>query len=102
MKKSLVVFLLALISVFVFAVPNGCYDGISGIAKGRKCAIHIGGSTFSVTNRNGDVIARWEIVSERDGTLYLKSQFGASATATWWREDGKVYLNWNGAIHVLN
>lgn len=96
------VMILSLFSVFAFAVPNGCYDGISGIAKGRKCAVHIQGSTFSCTNKNGDVIARWEIVSESDGTLYLKSEYGASAKATWWREEGKVYLNWNGAIHVLN
>lgn len=96
------IMLLALFSVFTFAVPNGCYDGISGIAKGRKCAIHIQGSTFSCTNRNGDVIARWTIVSESDGTLYLKSEYGASSKATWWQEDGKVYLNFNGAIHVLN
>lgn len=94
------VMLLALFSVFAFAVPNGCYKAITGTAKGR--IVHIGGTTFSCTNKNGDVIARWEIVSEKDGTLYLKSVYGASATATWWKEDGKVYLRWNGAIHELN
>ena len=94
--------LFAFFSVFTFAVPNGCYDCISGALKGRKCHIHISGSTFSLTNRDGDVTVRWEIVSESDGTLYLKSAYGASATAKWWQEDGRVYLNFNGAIHVLN
>ncbi len=91
--------LFAFVSIIAFAIPNGCYDGISGIAKGRKCGIYISGSTFSVTNRDGEVIARWEIVRESDGTLYLQSPYGASATATWGWEDGEVYISFNGAIY---
>lgn len=94
--------LLALVSVFALAVPSGCYDGVSGVPRGRKCAIHISGSTFSVTNKEGYVIARWEIVSESNGTIYLRSAAGGSATASWWREDGEVYLNFNGAVYINN
>lgn len=88
--------LLAFVSVIAMAVPNGYYQN----SRGR--GVHISGSTFSVTNRDGDVIARWEIVNESDGTLYLKSALGASATAYWGRENGEVYINFNGAIYVLN
>ena len=100
MKRRIMIALLALASIFAFAVPNGCYDGASGMAKGRKCAIHISGSELSLTNKSGEVIARWEITSDSDGVLYLKSAYGATATAKWWREGGEVYISMNGMLYV--
>ena len=94
MKKYLLLVLLVLASIFTFAVPNGCYKGLSGPAKGR-CAVHVSGSVISVMNKDGDVIARWNIVSENNGELSVRSEYGATQTARWWREDGKVYLNFN-------
>ena len=86
--------LLALVSVIAMAVPSGYYTNSAG--RG----VYISGSTFSTTNRNGEVKANWEIVSEKDGVLTLRSAFGATATASWWRENGKIYLNWNYDTYV--
>lgn len=94
MKKSLMVALLALVSVIAMAVPSGYYQN----SRGR--GVHISGSTFSVCNRDGDVIARWEIVNESNGVLSLRSSLGAVATASWWSEDGEIYLNWNYDTYV--
>lgn len=90
--------LLALVSVFAMAVPNGCYKNYTNSRRGNL--VCISGTTFSCTNRDGDVIARWEIVGESDGVLTLRSSLGATATASWWREDGKIYLNWNYETYV--
>lgn len=100
MKKYLLMVLLVFATLFAFAVPNGCYEGTSGPAKGR-CAVYINGNEISVLNKNGDVIARWYIVSENDGKLSVKSEYGATQGASWWREDGKVYLNFNYQTFTL-
>ena len=94
MKKYLMVVLLVFASVFAFAVPNGCYQGTSRHTRGR-CALLIQGDVLHVINRDGDVIARWNIISEKDGRLSLKSEYGATNSASWWVEDGQVYLNFN-------
>ena len=86
--------LLALISVIAMAVPSGCYEGSARPHRGR-CTIQIGSTDFNILNKEGDVIARWTIVSDNNGTLTLKSPYGATATATWWRENGNVYINFN-------
>lgn len=94
MKRRIMVALLVLVSIIAMAVPSGYYQN----SRGR--GVHISDNTFSVTNRSGEVIARWEIVGERDGVLTLRSSVGATATASWWREDGKIYLNWQYDTYV--
>ena len=100
MKKYVLMILLVFASIFTFAVPNGCYEGLSGPAKGR-CTVYISGSVISVLNKDGDVIARWNIVSENDGKLSVRSEYGATQSASWWREDGKVYLYFNYQTFTL-
>ena len=94
MKKSLMVALLAFVSVIAMAVPNGFYQN----SRGR--GVYISGNSFSSTNRDGEVIVTWQIVDERDGVLTLRSSLGATSTATWCREDGKIYLEWNYSTYV--
>lgn len=90
MKKYLMVFLFILASVFTYAIPDGCYDGR------YKCGVYISGDVIHVTNKNGEVIARWTIVREdNEGNLTVKSEYGATQSAKWWREDGQVYLYFN-------
>jgi hypothetical protein len=100
MKKYLLMVLLVFAFIFAFAVPNGCYEGVSGPARGR-CAVHISGSVISCLNKNGDVIARWTIVSEDNGNLSVRSDYGVTQSASWWREDGKVYLKFNYQVFTL-
>lgn len=76
------------------SVPSGCYEGTSRRHKGF-CRILISGGTLHVCDREGNVIARWNIVSDNDGKLSLKSDYNATASASWWKEDGKVYLTFN-------
>ena len=92
--KALLITLLTVISLFAFAIPSGCYEGSSRHNRDR-CAIQINGDVLHFINREGDVIARWNIISDKDGVLSLKSAYGATATATWWSEDGEIYLNFN-------
>jgi hypothetical protein len=99
-KKIVLSSLLVFATVVAFAIPGGCYSGTSRTNRDR-CAIHIGGNTLSVMNRNGDVVARWNIVKDNNGVLTLKSEYGATATASWWKEDGKVYLNFNYETFTL-
>jgi hypothetical protein len=94
MKKIVVLFLFALASTLSFAIPNGCYSGSSRQTRDR-CAIQISGNDFNIINREGDVIARWKIISDTNGQMSLKSEYGATASASWWEEDGKIYLSWN-------
>ena len=94
MKKTIMVVVLTLASIFAFAIPSGCYSGTSRINRDR-CAIQISGNVINVTNREGNVIARWNIVSDTNGKLTLRSEYGATMTASWWKEDGEVYLNFN-------
>ena len=92
MKKFIMLALLTFATIFAYAIPSGCYEGSSNKNKDR-CAIYIKDNVLNVTNRSGEVIARWNIVSDKDGILTLKSDYGAGLTASWWREDGKIYLN---------
>lgn len=86
---------LAIFSVLsVFAIPSGCYSGESRHNRGR-CAIQISNNTLNITNRDGEVIARWSIESDENGKLTLRSAYGATASAIWWNEDGKTYLKFN-------
>ena len=94
MKKILLAVIFTVVSLFAFAIPSGCYEGTSRTNRDR-CAILIQGDEINVTNRYGDVIARWKIVSDNNGKLTLKSEYGATSSATWWKEDGNVYLNFN-------
>lgn len=95
MKKLFVVVILALATIFTYAnPPAGCYKGSSRHNRDR-CAIQVSGNTLNVINREGDVIARWNIISDNNGKLTLKSEYGATMVASWWREDGEVYLNFN-------
>lgn len=91
------VVLLALVSVIAMAVPGGCYTNSNSRRGNLIC---ISGTTFSITNRSGDVIARYEIVGESNGVLDLRSPYGATATASWWREDGEVLLNFNYETYI--
>ena len=96
-------FLTIALSMFTFlstfAIPGGCYSGESRINRDR-CAIQISDNTLHIINKEGDVIARWKIVSDEDGKLTLKSEFGATKSATWWNEDGKTYLKWNYEVYT--
>lgn len=94
MKKILLAVVFTVVSLFAFAIPSGCYEGTSRINRDR-CAILIQGDELNITNRDGDVIVRWKIVSDNNGKLTLRSEAGATASATWWKEDGNVYLNFN-------
>lgn len=95
MKKLILCTLLVFASVFAYAIPSGCYSGTSRTNRDR-CAIQISNRTINVTNRSGEVIARWTIVKEDNGVLTLRSDYGATATATWWTDDdGNVFLNFN-------
>ena len=95
MKKYILTTTFAIFSFLsIFAIPNGCYSGESRHNRDR-CAIQISDNTFHVTNKEGEVIARWTIVSDENGKLTLKSVYGATVSATWWREDGKTYLKFN-------
>ncbi len=83
----------------IFAIPSGCYSGESRVHRDR-CAIQISDNTLNIINKEGNVIASWKIVSDVDGKLTLKSEFGATASATWWKEDGKTYLKWNYEVYT--
>ncbi|MBQ8969434.1 MAG: hypothetical protein IJ064_06860 [Bacteroidaceae bacterium] len=99
MKKLFISIVLTLISLFAYAIPGGCYSGESRAHRDR-CAIQISNNTLNVINREGDVIARWSIVKDENGKLTLKSALGATANATWWEEDGKIYLRWNYELYT--
>lgn len=83
----------------IFAIPTGCYSGESRTKRDR-CAIQISNNTLHITNKDGEVIARWSIVSDENGKLSLRSVFGATASATWWSEDGKTYLKFNYEVYT--
>ena len=100
MKKSIILALLLFVNILAYAVPSGCYEGSSRTHRGR-CAIQISHNVMNITNRSGEVIARWTIVSDKDGVLTLRSEYGAGATARWWKEDGKVYLTFNYETYTL-
>lgn len=80
-------------------IPSGCYKGTSRRDK-DFCRIIISYGTLHVCQKDGTVIARWEIVSDNDGTLSLKSEYDAHASASWWTEDGNVYLSFNYQTYV--
>ncbi|MBP5663568.1 MAG: hypothetical protein J6X16_04775 [Bacteroidales bacterium] len=92
--KTFLITLLTVISLCAFAIPSGCYEGSSRHNRDR-CAIQISDNVLNVINREGDVIAKWNIISDNNGVLSLRSSAGATATATWWKEDGIIYLNFN-------
>ena len=95
MKRYFLTIALAIFTfISIFAIPNGCYSGESRHNRNR-CAIQISDNTLNITNKDGVVIARWSIVSDLNGKLTLKSAQGATASATWWNEDGKTYLKFN-------
>lgn len=100
MKKSIIVALLALTTTFAFAIPNGCYNGASGMFRGIRCAIQIGGDAFNVLNSDGYVKARYTIVGDDNGRLTLQSEYGTTVYASWWTEDGQVYIKFNESILV--
>lgn len=99
MKKLFLSIILTFVTLFTYAIPNGCYSGESRAHRNR-CAIQISSNTLHIINREGEVIARWSIVSDEDGKLKLKSALGATASATWWEEDGKIYLKWNYELYT--
>lgn len=93
MKKTLMVALLTLASIFVMAAPSGYYQA-------RHGGVQISGSTFYVCRSNGEVLVKWEIVKEENGVLTLRSSLGATATASWWNDNGATYLNFNGQTYT--
>lgn len=64
------------------SIPGGCYEGTSRTNRGF-CRIMISGGTIHVCQRDGTVIARWNIESDKDGVLTLKSEYGVAGSATW-------------------
>jgi len=94
MKKFILLTMLIFSTLLTYAIPNGCYSGQSRHNRDR-CAIQISDNSIHITNKDGEVIARWSIVSDENGKLTLKSAYGATASATWWTEDGKTYLRFN-------
>ena len=76
------------------AVPSGFYKNSAG--RG----VLISGNEFNVCNKNGEVVVRWEIVGESNGELTLRASTGVTAKASWWKENGKIYLNWNYDTYV--
>ena len=96
MKKLILFTMLTFATVLSYAIPDGCYHGSRRRADKERCAIRISGDKFNVLSRStGEVVASWTIVSDKNGVLTLKSEYGASATASWWEEDGTVYLSFN-------
>lgn len=93
MKKIVLAAILTFVTVFTFADPPfGCYEGSSRYSRGR-CAIQVGGGDINVIGSDGTVIARWKIVSDNNGEMTVRSEAGVTKTASWWREDGEVYIN---------
>ena len=81
-------------------VPSGCYEGSSRYTRGR-CAISIMNDILHIINKKGEVIARWNIKSDKDGILTLESEYGVGNLASWWIEDGHVYLNFMYDTYTL-
>jgi hypothetical protein len=98
--KFLLVTLLTALTLFASAIPSGCYEGSSRHNRDR-CAIQISNNVIHVIGSDGYVVAKWTIVSDNNGKLSLKSEYGATTTASWWSEDGKVYLNFNYDTYTL-
>lgn len=81
-------------------IPEGCYEGSSRSKRGR-CAILISSNTLHIMDREGKVLGRWNIESDKDGVLILKSEYGAGARASWWTNDGNVYLEFQYQTYTL-
>ena len=99
MKKLFISIVLTFVTLFTYAIPSGCYSGESRAHRDR-CAIQISNNTLNITNREGEVIARWSIVSDENGKLTLRSSLGVTVSATWWEEDGKIYLRFNYEVYT--
>ena len=89
-------------TAFAYAIPSGCYSGTSRTNRDR-CAIQISDNTLHIISKSsGEVLARWKIISDNDGVLTLKSEYGATASASWWRDDdGSVHMNFNYETFTL-
>lgn len=88
--------LLTFASLVSYAIPNGCYYSGRSNSPRKHCEILISGDSFNCLNREGEVIARWTIVSDNDGRLTLKSEYGATAYASWYTtDDGEVRIEFN-------
>lgn len=95
MKKLFFLAAFFIASIFAYAIPSGCYSGTSRPHRDR-CAIQISDNILYMTSRDGTVTAKWTIVSDKDGILTLRSEYGATLSASWWvDEDGDVHLNLN-------
>ena len=81
-------------------IPEGCYEGTFRSKKGR-CAILISSNALHIMDREGKVLGRWNIESDKDGVLILKSEYGAGARASWWTNDGNVYLEFQYQTYTL-